>query len=77
MDAFYDIKNNLRVPFHMEIIIATAWGIWIVRNNKIFKNQLPNFQSWKAIYKNELRMIQYMMKKKDADSFKEWVQNQV
>jgi hypothetical protein len=38
MDALYDVKNKLRMPFAMEIIIAAAWGIWIVRNNKIFKN---------------------------------------
>lgn len=77
MDAFYDVRNKLNVPFAMEIIIAAAWGLWIVRNNKIFKNQLPTFQSWKAIFKNELRMIQYRIKKKFAEAFDDWIQNLV
>jgi hypothetical protein len=64
MDAFYDIKTKMNVPFAMEIIISAAWGICIVRNRKNFKKQRPSFQSWKAIYKNELRMIQFRMKKK-------------
>jgi hypothetical protein len=77
MDAFYNIKTKLNVPFAMEIIISAGWGIWIIRNNKIFKNQVPNFQSWKAIYKNELRMIQFRIKKKHAEAFREWIQTNV
>jgi hypothetical protein len=77
MDAFYDVKNKLNVSFAMEIIIVAAWGIWILRNTKIFKNQLPTFQSWKFIFKNELRIIQYRIKKKFAETFNEWIQNQV
>jgi thiosulfate reductase cytochrome b subunit len=64
MDAFYDVKNKLNVPFAMEIIILAPWVIWIVRNNKNFKNQRPSFEGWKTIYKSELRMIQLRMKKK-------------
>jgi hypothetical protein len=44
IDAFYDVNNKLNVLFSMEIIISAAWGIWIVRNNKIFKNQTPIFR---------------------------------
>jgi hypothetical protein len=77
MDAFYDVKNKLNVSFAMEIIIAAAWRIWILRNTNIFKNQLPTFQSWKVIFKNELRIIQYRIKKKFAETFNEWIQNQV
>jgi hypothetical protein len=43
MDAFYDVKNKLNVPFAMEIIITIVWRLWIVRNNKCFKNQVPIF----------------------------------
>jgi YbbR domain-containing protein len=77
MDALYDVKNKLSVPFAMEIIVIASWGIWIVRNNKNFKNQMPSFQSWKIIYKNELQTIQLRMKKEHADSFREWLQSQV
>jgi hypothetical protein len=74
--AFYDIKKKLNVPFAMELIILAAWGIWISRNNKIFNNQEPSFESWKAIFLQEAKMLTYRMKKKHADSFKEWLQSQ-
>jgi hypothetical protein len=48
----------------MDIIILAAWGIWNVRNNKIFKNQRPTFQSWKFLFFQELHMLAYRMKKK-------------
>jgi hypothetical protein len=60
----------------MEIIILTAWGIWISRNNKIFHNQTPSFTSWKAIFLQEAKLT-YKIKKKHADTFKEWLQSQI
>ena len=36
LEAFQDLKDKLRVPFFMEIIIPGSWAIWIVRNSKIF-----------------------------------------
>jgi hypothetical protein len=76
-EAFYDIRDKLNLPFSMDIIILAAWGIWNIRNNKIFKNQRPTFQSWKFLFHQELHMLQYRMKKKNVQSFKEWLQSQV
>jgi hypothetical protein len=61
----------------MEILILAAWGIWIVTNNKIFKDRNVAFNSWKALYSQELRMLVHRMKKKHANIFKEWLQRQV
>ena len=77
LEAFTDMKEKIRQPFAMEIIILAAWGIWIVRNNKIFKNERPRFDSWKAIYFQELRMVGFRIKKKQAETFKEWLQSQI
>jgi hypothetical protein len=77
LDAFQDIKTKLHVPFAMEIIMLATWEIWIVRNNKNFSNITPNFQSWKAIYLQEIRMVSHWMKKKYAGSFKEWLQRRL
>jgi hypothetical protein len=76
-EGIVDMKDKLQLPFAMEIIMLSAWGIWIVRNNKIFNNINPSFQSWKAIYSQEIRLISHRMKKKYASSFKEWLQSRV
>jgi hypothetical protein len=44
------MKDLLKLPFSMEIIMLASWSIWIIRNNKIFKNQEAKRGSWKAIY---------------------------
>jgi hypothetical protein len=75
LEGIVDIKEKLQLPFAMDIIMLAAWGIWIVRNNKIFGNISATFQSWKAIYLQEIRLISYIMKKKHARSFKEWLQS--
>jgi hypothetical protein len=61
MEAFSDVRDKLKIHFSMKIIILVVWEIWMVRNNKIFKNEDPTFQSWKAIYLQELRMVTYRM----------------
>ena len=76
-EAFQDLKDKLKVPFFMEISILAAWGIWMVRNNKNFKQQRPSFVRWKAIHHHELRTVAYRMKKKHVQTFKEWLQSQV
>jgi hypothetical protein len=75
--AFSDIKRKLKYPFAMDIIILTAWSIWISRNNKIFNNQTPSIETWKFIFLQEAKLLTYRMKKKHADTFKEWLQSQI
>jgi hypothetical protein len=46
------------------------------QNNKIFNNQATSFANWKDVFLQEVKLLSYMMKKKHADSFKEWLQTQ-
>jgi hypothetical protein len=55
----------------------TNVSIWMMRNNKIFNNQMPSFRNWKGFFIQELRMVAHRMKKKYVQSFKEWLQSQV
>jgi hypothetical protein len=71
------MKEKLKLPFAMEIIIIAAWGIWISRNNKIFNNHSPSFTSWKVIFIQEAKLLTFRIKKKHADTFKEWLQTQI
>jgi hypothetical protein len=77
IEAFFDIKDKLTLPFSMEIIILAPWSIWIISNNKIFEDQTLIVQRWKVIFKHELKMVAYRMKKKHAATFKGWLQSQV
>jgi hypothetical protein len=51
------MRLKINLPFAMEVIILSAWGIWIVRNNKIFKDQTTEFNTWKAIFFQELKLL--------------------
>jgi hypothetical protein len=67
IDSIKDIKDKLQVPFSMEIIILASWSIWIVRINNVFNNQRPRFACWKAIYKEELRLLKHKIRNKFRD----------
>jgi hypothetical protein len=61
-EAMQDIKEHIRLPFTMEIIILGSCAIWITRNNKFFENIPPTFQGWKHIYLQELKLLTHRIK---------------
>jgi hypothetical protein len=70
LEAFYDIKDTLKLPFVVEIIILAAWRIWIIRNRNFFEDQNPSFSAWKIVFKQELQLLSYRMKNKWDAPFK-------
>ena len=40
--SLQSLKDQLRVPFFMEIIILMCWTIWRARNDLIFRQVNPN-----------------------------------
>jgi hypothetical protein len=75
LESISNIKDNLNLPFSMEIIVLAAWSIWILRNEKIFNNIQPSFRTWKAIYFQELIWLGHRIKKKHEEKFKAWLQD--
>jgi hypothetical protein len=75
MEAFYAIKDTLKLPFAVEIIILASWSIWIIRNRKIFEDQNPTFLAWKIVFKQELQLLSYRIKNKWDAPFKAWLQS--
>ena len=67
LEAFQDLKDKLRYPFYMEIIILGAWAIWITRNNKIFESIAPSFLE-------ELKLLKFRMRKKHERQFSVWLE---
>jgi hypothetical protein len=44
-DGIANIKENLNLPFAMDVILLASWSIWIVIKNKIFNNQEARWAS--------------------------------
>ena len=47
------IRDQLRQPFFMEIIVRMCWAIWIMRNDIIFKNIAHSVQRCKAVFRKK------------------------
>ena len=69
-DALFDLRDELQLPFFMEILILASWSLCIIRNNRIFRDERPTFERWKAIYLSELHWLKFRIKAKHADQFK-------
>jgi hypothetical protein len=75
LEAFADLKQQLHVPFFMEITILASWAIWVSRNNLIFQAIQPSTQRWKDIYLEELNLLKFRIKKSYARAYFSWLDN--
>jgi hypothetical protein len=68
------LKNELRVPFFMELIILTSWAIWMIRNDFLFKGTNPNLYKCRKIFKAELALLVHKASRKSYSGLKNWVE---
>jgi hypothetical protein len=57
-------RDQLRVPFFMEVIILMCWTIWRARNGMIFRKMGPNLSSSKEHFKEELQTLAWQLKRR-------------
>ena len=50
-------RDQLGLPFFMEIVILISWSIWITRNDFIFRNVQPTQQHAFFIFKKEFALV--------------------
>jgi hypothetical protein len=55
--SLQNFKDQLRVPFFMEIIILMCWTIWKARNDLIFRQVNPSIQLAKQNLKDEFQLL--------------------
>ncbi|KQJ88870.1 hypothetical protein BRADI_4g21834v3 [Brachypodium distachyon] len=67
------IKEELSVPFHVEIMTLCAWSIWKTRNDYISNNVIPSFYRCRRLFKEELNMVFHRSKRKKYVNFETWI----
>jgi hypothetical protein len=59
--------------FLMEIIILLCWGIWMSRNNCIFRNNEASVEGCKAIFRDVFGLVILRAKKKYLPDISLWL----
>ena len=54
---FESFKDQLQLPFFMEIVVTLCWSIWTIINDVIFMNIQASVQRCKTIFKTEFALI--------------------
>jgi hypothetical protein len=72
-EASANLKQQLNVPFSMEIIILMTWSIWKCRNEWIFENQDPTVQHCKNEFRKELLLVIHRARGKYDNSIPDWL----
>lgn len=68
-------RDQLGVPFFMEIIILMSWAIWRARNDFIFRAINPTIQLTIMNFKDEWRLLLLRAKKSYSPMIDQWTAN--
>lgn len=62
-------ERNWHKPMFMETFLQASWSIWKERNDKLFRNISPSYNSWLARFKADFGLLQYRVK----DTMKDFI----
>jgi hypothetical protein len=65
-------KNQLAIPFSMEVIISMCWAIWSVRNYAIFKNVQPTISNARRYFRAYFAQVILRAKKTYLPFISQW-----
>jgi hypothetical protein len=74
-DAAANLKQQLNVPFSMEIVILMTWSIWKCRNAWLFQDKDPTVQQCKNEFTKELHLVTHRAKGRFDSTIPEWLQH--
>jgi hypothetical protein len=74
LQIILSLKDQLRVPFFMEIVITMCWCIWTIRNDTIFRNIPASIQPCKDIFKEEFALVILRAKGKYQPQIELWLE---
>jgi hypothetical protein len=72
-EASANLKNQLNVPFSMEVIILMTWSIWKSRNEWLFANKDPLVHHCTQKFCKELRLIIHRARRNFDTSIPNWL----
>jgi hypothetical protein len=73
-EAAANLKQQLNVPFSMEIIILMTWSIWKCCNAWLFQNKDPTVQQCKHEFTKELLLVTHRALGRFDSDIPEWLQ---
>ena len=75
IEVVASFRRQLNIPFFMEVIILGCWGIWMSRNDFIFRQLSPSVQGGRSILKKELALAMHRAKSSVIDLMQIWIDN--
>ena len=74
LQVIVSLKDQIRLPFFMEIVITMWWYIWTIQNDVIFRNMPASIQRCKSIFKEEFALIILRAKGKYQPQIDLWLE---
>lgn len=72
--TLHSFRQQLQVPFFMEIIVTMCWSIWTERNDAIFKHVQPSIASCKSTFRREFAQVILRAKSSLKPLFTQWLE---
>ena len=68
------MKDQINLPFSMDIIIIFCWNLWMQRNDFIFQRGQPSPQRCFQLFKKDFAIVILRAKARYKDHMLEWLE---
>ena len=72
-EKFQAWKSLLKVKFSLDLFILFCWGIWMVRNDVIFRSKTPTVDGCKRYVTSETLLLLHRAKDRVAPLLESWI----
>jgi len=72
-----EIRDQLNLPFFMEITITFCWSLWMQRNDYIFRGVQPSSGNCLGFFKKEFALVILRAKPRYKESMSRWLEGLV
>lgn len=69
----YAARREFHKPFFAEVVFLACWNIWMIRNDRVFKNIKPSFRRWRASFVHDISLLAHRIKAKFKDDLLRWI----
>jgi hypothetical protein len=72
---FERAKLTFQGPKFIQVATCALWGIWKIRNSKVFEGKQPLVQTWRMVFKHDIGLIVHRVKPIHKASLSAWIDN--
>jgi hypothetical protein len=74
-ECILNASKSFGHPFFLEVVFLASWNIWLLRNGRILRDEIPSFRAWKRNIIHDITLLSHRFKTSMRPVLVAWINN--